>query len=358
MFDFFSKFRRFGRSGASWAARLGLTSLVVGSGLVLGSGIALPVSAQAAKKVVKCDAVAGWTGVVGRPSTLSRLGVSGVYVWNEKGVWRLSVTHGDRRLQKFQGTITFDAPITAHPVGAEGTFGDAVQTNGSVASFTFANYGGVDGIALASLCATTVTIAVTIDGQTIAPTQIFLGSASTAASSVPVVLTKFLASSATAASTASAAAPVAAVTPVVQPAAVAVCANASWPTGLQGRPAALKNNGRGAVPGMYLWAEKATLRLAVVGEPGRPAIVDGKVSSNAEVRVAPIGLEGKRDALKADGTDVIFSFKSGTGIDGLELVSPCASQVVVEATIDDGPITLFLGPSATAVPAMPYLVTK
>jgi len=354
MFGFCLKPQRSpGGSGRVGRARGGVSVRVAA---VLAVGMFLSVvgpsgAARAAKKSVsKCDAVGGWSAVAGRPAGLTRLSVGGLYLWNEKGVWRISVTHGDRKLQKFQGTISFDAPITTRPVGVEGTFADVVQTNGSTATFAFANYGGVDGIAVNAPCATAVTLSGTIDGQPVAASQVFLGTSGTNPPSVPVVLTK----------STSAPQPLSGTTSAVPPSAAVAkeCANVVWSTWLQGRPAVLRNNGRGATQGMYLWAEKSVLRAVLVGETGKLVQVDGTLTANAEVRVSPVGLEGKRDALKAEGTVASFSFSSGGNLDGFDLISPCATQVVIEATMNDGPITLFLGPSATAVPALPYLLTR
>ena len=317
--------------------------MVVCALMLVGAG-ANPAAATAKK--TKCDGAAGWSAVAGRPSGLARLGTSGMYVWNEKGVWRLSVTHGDRRLQKFQGSISFDAPISSRPVGAEGTFGDVVLANGSSAAFTFANYGGVDGVAISAPCATTVTVNGTIDGQPIASTQIFLGANGVNPAVVPAVLTKTSATSTTAAASQTS-------TTVARE-----CANVNWPSGLQGRPAALKNNGRNAASGMYLWAEKSILKVAIVGEQGKTFDAEGSLTANAEVRATPVGLEGRKDALRVEGNTVTFNFKTSGNVDGFDLVSPCATQIVVEATLNDAPITLFLGSAAAAVPALPYLVTR
>ncbi len=321
-------------------------------GLVVGiAGQPTPASARvsfvAKKTATKCDATAGWGAVASRPTTLARLGTSGVYVWNEKGVWRVSVTHPDRKVQKFQGTITFDAPMAAKPVGAEGT-GDVVQSNATTATFSFANYGGVDGVAVTAPCANVVTISGSIDGQPLTVTQVFLGSSGANPTVVPVVLTK----------SSNSAAAVAPSTLAPNSVAAKECANPTWPTSLQGRPAILKNNGRLATQGMYVWAEKSVLKAVLVGEAARPVQVDGTFTANADIRVAPVGLEGRKDALKANGTVVTFSFLTGAGLDGFDLTSPCATQVVIEATMDDGPITVFLGPNAAAVPALPYLLTR
>ena len=335
----------------------GVAGLAV-AGLMLGL-LAQPVPASAArvafvskKSAIKCDGTVGWSAVSARPTALSRLGASGYYVWNEKGVWRVSVTHGDRRVQKFQGTITFDAPISARPVGAEGT-GDVVQSTASSASFAFVNYGGVDGVAVLAPCATVVTVNGSIDGQPVTTAQIFFGPTASNPPAVPAAITKAVA--ATSAATASSTSPSAAQSPTV---AAKDCGNVAWPSSLQGRPSVLKNNGRQATQGMYVWAEKSLLRVVLVGEAGRPVQVDGTLTANAEIRVSPVGLEGRRDALRAIGTVATFSFLTGVGLDGFDVTSPCSTQVVFEATIDDGPITVFLGPSAAAVPALPYLLTR
>jgi hypothetical protein len=144
---------------------------------LLGATIT-PAAAAGAKKS-KCDATAGWA-FVGRPANLARLGPDGVYVWIDKnGAWRISTTHANRRVQRISGSITFDSPVVGKPSGSEGTFGDVSVPSPNVVNFSFANYGGVDGISVTSPCSTAVSVTATIDDAPIAPTQLFAGAAGT-----------------------------------------------------------------------------------------------------------------------------------------------------------------------------------
>jgi hypothetical protein len=76
------------------------------------------------------------------------------------------------------------------------------------------------------------------------------------------------------------------------------------------------------------------------------------------VNAVALNTEGRREGVRVDGNVATFSFRTAGAQDGLELTAPCASQIVVEGLADDGLVTLFIGPNATAVPAMPYLIAR
>lgn len=353
--------------------------VLIGLSLValLSAGIVDP--SAAAQKKAKCDAGAGWA-FVGRPVNLSRLGVDGVYVWFEKGVWRIATTHANRRVQRVSGSITFDAPLTSKPSGSEGTFGEVSVPSPNVVNFSFANYGGVDGISVSSPCSTSVSVTATIDDVLVSPSQLFVGAAGTNPTSVPLTMARSAAAvgaqpgvsnvggsssvvvpipaaSATAAS-ASNANPIAVTAPVVSgaPSAPAACAVGGWPAVLSGRPKIL--NAKTVPSGVYLWFEKNVLKVQAVVDGPQASIVAGRISANATVTVVGAGLEGKRDSVKSDGSTVSFNLRVGRASDGFELTSLCASQFIVEATIDDVPAPLFLGANSAPIPAQPYLVAK
>ena len=332
--------------------------------LLVGSGIE-PAAAAGAKKT-KCDATAGWS-FVGRPANLTRLGADGLYIWMEKsGIWRISTTHANRRVQRISGSITFDAPVTSKPNGGEGTFGDVSLTAPNVVSFSFANYGGVDGISITSPCSTAVSLNATIDDAPIAPSQLFVGAAGASPNSVPLTLARSGAvagaqpgasnvggSSAVVVSSQTTA-PIAAPAPAA--AAAPTCSAGGWPAVLSGKPKVLSAK---AVPeGVYLWVEKNVLKIQAIVDGPQPSIVVGRISANATVTVVGVGLEGKRDLVKSDGSTVSFSLRVNRASDGFELTSACATQFIVEATIDEEAAPLFLGSNAAPIPAQPYLVAK
>jgi hypothetical protein len=369
------------------SARTPRRFVLIGLALValLSAGVVDPASAAAQKKA-KCDAGAGWA-FVGRPVTLSRLGADGVYVWFEKGVWRIATTHANRRVQRISGSVTFDAPVTSKPSGSEGTFGDVSVPSPNVVNFSFANYGGVDGISVNSPCSTSVSVTATIDDVPVSPNQLFVGAAGTNPTSVPLTMARSTAfagaqpgfsnvggsssvvvPSPAAAATATAAASVSNASPIAVTAPIgsgggsgaggapAACTPGGWPAVLTGRP---KNLNAKTVPqGVYLWVEKNVLKVQAILDGPQASIVAGRISANATVTVVGAGLEGKRDPVKSDGSTVSFNLRVVRASDGFELTSACASQFIVEATIDDVAAPLFLGANSAPIPAQPYLVAK
>jgi hypothetical protein len=110
--------------------------------------------------------------------------------------------------------------------------------------------------------------------------------------------------------------------------------------------------------GVYLWVEKNVLKVQAIVDGPQPSIVAGRISANATVSVVGVGLEGKRDTVKSDGSTVSFSLRVNRASDGFELTSLCATQFIVEATIDEVVAPLFLGANSAPIPAQPYLVAK
>jgi hypothetical protein len=350
--------RRVGAALSAWAV------------LLAAFGAPAATAGAAKKTAARCDASAGWTAAQGRPATLGRLGLSGFYVWNDKGTWRVSVTHENRKLSKFQGTLTFDAAVSGKPVGAEGTYGDVVVTGPNTVSFSFSNYGGVDGVAIAAPCATSVALTGTIDAVPVEPDEIFVGSQSLNPSAVPLTLTRTASATGATPGPSNVVTPVAAVTAptsvpapagaaAVVPVAAEACDGDPWPSGVVGRPKILRNL-KTAAPGIYVWGEKdrQTIRLVGVAQRSAPQTFTGRITASGPLTAVPIGTKIRRDSVKAEGNTVTFSFRTAGGTDGIEISAPCVSQVVIEALANDGLVTVFLGESATPIPALPYLVAR
>ena len=320
---------------------------------------ALP--ASAAKKATRCEA-AGWAAVAGRPATLVPLGDSGLYVWNEKGTWRLAATHPDRRVANFQGTIAFDVALSGQPVGVEGRY-DVVMPNKNSVSFTFKNYGGIDSIAITAPCATTATVTGAIDGQPLTAAQVFLGGSAANPGSVPAVMAYGTPLAAVPVGiTVAAGAPTTAASAATSTLGGAACPVTAWPAVTAGRPT-LKPR---AAFGLYAWSEKSGWSVLVSGDPGRSQVFAGKVTvvapaSSGGVVVQPLGLDGRTDAVSVQGDTVQFSFRTGNNFDGFQLFAPCASKITIEATLDGVPLVagqVFVGVAATPVAAVPFVVTR
>ena len=337
-------------SGRRRRAAFLCVSMLVATAMTAMTGIAAPAAfAQKAKKPVgvRCDGSNGWAVATGVPASLAGNGPLGLYVWNQKGVWRITATGPERKLHTFQGTVSFDAAVATKSFGLEGR-SDAVATSGSTVSFRFRNFGQRDGIGVEAPCATTVTIAATMDGVALAPTQVFIGAAAAAAPSVPVVLRK---------DSASAGAPTGAPVETV----ASACPTTAWASNSVGRPSGLK---RAKGRTLHVWFENGTWQFVAANDAGRAQVLEGRVTFNAPVTVTATGLETADDLRvepRFDGSSVVFSFRTGALSDGFRVASPCASQLTIELFADGAALptsSLLVGPGAAPATAMPFVISR
>lgn len=354
-------------AGPAPAATADVRTMVAREAASTTTHLAAPTAGGPAVAKARCDPTLGWAAVSGRPSSLQRLGSTGLYVWNERGVWRVAVTHGDRDPRTFQGTISFDTAMSSRPVGIDGRF-DLVVPNANAASFTFKNIGGIDSILATSFCASTVTVTATLDGQPLTPAQIFIGASATNPSANPAILSKGSAgaSATVSAPTVSSLAPQTVLPTVPSTVAgvpAAACSVGSWPLGTVGRPPGLRPK---TAAGLFAWSEKTGWTVLVSGDPGRPQLFAGRVTvvvaqSSGGVVAQPIGLEARADAVRVEGNTVVFSMRTGNGFDGFQVVAPCATAVTIEGTIDGVAMSasqVFIGASAISPSALPFTVSR
>jgi hypothetical protein len=329
--------------------RMGRRVALVISVLITVLGSPNTAFAQKPKKAVtvRCDGSAGWSNAAGAPAQLAKNGPLGLYIWNQKGVWRVTATGPERKLRRFQGTVVFDAPVVVKPLGLEGRSDSAVATENSVA-FTFKNFGQRDGIAIEAPCATSVTLTGTIDGAPLTTTQVFVGAAGSPAASVPVVLRKDAPTSPPNAG-------------VLADTVAAACPSVAWPANTVGRPAGIKKfKGRA----LHLWFENGKWQFFASNEPGRPQVLTGRVTFNAPVTVKANGADAGEDLRvepRFDGSSVVFSFNGGSLPEGFAVSSPCAGQVTIEAVVDAEPLgtsSLLVGPDSTPATAMPFVIAR
>ena len=106
-------------------------------------GVSTPGASAAAKKV-KCDASSGWAALAGRSPAFVAGGPTGLYLWQERGVWRVGATSDRGVATTFSATVTFDAAVSGRPVGTEGK-SDIVDVRSQSVKFRFLNFGGLDG---------------------------------------------------------------------------------------------------------------------------------------------------------------------------------------------------------------------
>lgn len=261
---------------------------------------------------------ADWSPVsAGRPSTLRAGSSAGLYVWHDGSKWNVEATHPGTQLAVFQGTITFDTPVQVESRHLE-RGSDTYQSAGNQVSFTFQNFGGDDGLRMRSTCATSIIVAGTLNGQPLSPQQYFVGKAGAPASAAPFVERRIIPA------------------PVPQPVpTVAPCAVPAWNSAYQAKPGNLRE---GAAAGLYIWFDGDRLFVETTRPNQTRSIITGSVVVNAAVSAVNGVSTDSGDIVSAQTNGATFSFNNTGGIDGLELRSPCATQVIITATIDGQPL--------------------
>ncbi len=326
--------------------------------LAVGASSAVSVDAKAATtKKVKCDANAGWAPLTGRAPTFVAGGPTGLYLWQERGTWRVGATNDRGTQTTFTATVTFDAAISGKPVGTEGK-SDIVDVRTQSVRLRFSNFGGLDGVAIEAPCATAITIQGSIDGQSLNGQQVFLGSSAANPASVPVTVTRSTASAIATSTVLAVPFSTSAATILgaqATPAVAVACSTAAWPAALNGRPAF-----RRGPAGIYAWIEKGILRLAFEADPGSPRLIEGHVVANGPVTLRSVANE-RKDQVKLAGQQVTFSLRVGGGGDAFDVVAPCATSFSIDATIDGVSVAstqVFVGPTAAPAAALPLVLSR
>ena len=278
-----------------------------------------------------------------RPANLRSNGALGVYVWHDGGAWNVYTTHTDKILAIVQGSVRFDAATDTKGRNLERN-ADTIQRTGFGADFTFRNYGDLDGIRFKGSCASTITVTAAVNGQ---PATIFVGRSATAVvgtftekrviTPTPVTLATIPAATAS-------------------PTTIAGCSSPTWNPSYVGAPG---NFQRGAAAGLYVWLDGDRLRVETTRPNGSTSVVAGVISVNAPL-LSVKGLE-VHFPIKQGLNGATFSFTNSGGIDGLELRSPCATQIVISATIDGQPIVtqqVWVGRAAANPANVPLVLTR
>jgi hypothetical protein len=172
------------RRAAVAAAAVATTAL----GLVAVAGPANAATPSPSSTTASCDAHAWQSSVQGAPS-LKAGDPGGDYLWHDKNGFHLRVTHmkGDRRV--YTGVITASAPMRYTPVKLEK--GDIVKLSDHdrVLSFSFVNYGRIDGANFHTDCASTLTLSRLHTGDAdLAASRVYLGADKVHPARVPFTL--------------------------------------------------------------------------------------------------------------------------------------------------------------------------
>ena len=152
-----------------------LGTSLVGAGLIGGAAVASATPAGA----TTCPAGSWASTTLGQP-TAAHAGVTGAALWRKhnNNVFSLRVSHTNRHVAVFSGTITSDGALPVVARHLEG--GDVVFTRSAHAiRFVFTNRGAVDGIDFGALCASHITVALNMNGAKLATNKIVIGAANT-----------------------------------------------------------------------------------------------------------------------------------------------------------------------------------
>ena len=276
-----------------------------------------------------------------RPAHLQSRGIAGIYVWHDGGQWNVYATHTDRNLVVFQGTVRFDAPTPSEGKSL-GRDSDILQRNSNGVDFVFKNYGDLDGARFKSSCASTITVSALINRQ---PATIFVGRYAT-----PVVGTFIERRIVTPT--------VPSTLPTVAPTTAPSCMTPAWNPAYFGTPANLR---RGGAAGLYVWLDGDRLRLETTRPNTNPSVISGVIAVNAPVvSVTGDGL-GANDFVGPALNGATFSFTNTGDLDGLELRSPCATQIIISATIDGQPVVtqqIWIGRNANNATSTPVVLAR
>ena len=120
-----------------------------------------------------CDALPA--GVKGKPVGLAAGSRGGDYIWHDKDGWHLRVTHATDDKRVYTGVIHSTKPMTKEPVALEKTDSVKLSADRKTLTFSFANYGFIDGVDFTTDCSQAVTFALRAGGRHLDRTRVYLG---------------------------------------------------------------------------------------------------------------------------------------------------------------------------------------
>lgn len=130
------------------------------------------------------------SSVDGRPAGLHVRGAAGDYLWHDAAGWHLRVTHRTAGRMVFAGVIVASGPMTFQPVRDEARDKVVSTADATKLAFRFVNHGGIDGVDFADSCATTLKLALVVDGHHLRRDRIYLGAQSTHPAHNPFVISR------------------------------------------------------------------------------------------------------------------------------------------------------------------------
>ena len=125
----------------------------------------------------------------GRPA--AHTDATGVYLWHTTDGWHLRVNDPGPDRAVFTGTVRVDGQVVS--VGRhleQRGEGVVTRTATGVVGFRFTNYGGVDGLDLATRCTSHLTVRVRVGGHAVDASHVWIGADGHHPAAVPTRIAK------------------------------------------------------------------------------------------------------------------------------------------------------------------------
>ena len=169
-----------------------LTTVVTALLTTAFAAVALPATAYADDVAPSPTSACGAlpSSVEGRPAHLHVRGATGDYLWHDDSGWHLRVTHPTKTRMVFRGVITASSPMTFQRVRDERQDQVTLADGGKTLVFRFVNHGGIDGVDFTDSCASTMKLALALNGHRLGRNHIYIGAHSARPAHDPFVISR------------------------------------------------------------------------------------------------------------------------------------------------------------------------
>ena len=174
------------------ARRIAAASVI---GVALGAISMVATTGVAAAKSATCTVRTDdkWQPrVQGEPAGINPKTTNATYMWHDsKTGWNIRVTHHQTNLRSFAGQITTNGTFAnVKPVRLEKSDTFSVSADKKSISFSFKNYGYIDGLNFMTHCASSIKFAFQSDGKTTPVSHIVIGKSSDHPKHNPFTITR------------------------------------------------------------------------------------------------------------------------------------------------------------------------
>jgi hypothetical protein len=164
-----------------------VATTIVGATVLAGT-VVTGARVAGAATTTSCPTGTWPSSVEGRPPA-AKVGMTGVALWHDSHGWHLRASEAGADKAVFAGTVSTDGLLVSVRRHLEG--GDITLSPGPHrVGYRFTNYGGVDGIDFAALCASTIRVTAYMNGRLVPVSHIVIGAGNTHPSSQPIVIHK------------------------------------------------------------------------------------------------------------------------------------------------------------------------